>query len=278
MGRQRRKGLSYFPFDVDFFTDKKIRAVKSQFGADGIVLYQYLLCEIYRMEGYYLYFDDDMLYIIADDLNMSTEKIGLMLSFFLGRSLFNDTLFKADKILTSKGIQERFQEAVKSRGSKNPIPVIEKFWVLSKEDTLSFIKVHQNADFSEKNNDNSKKNKYNSENYDTKESKVNKSKVKESIRACAEFYEQTFRSPLSGALSSEIAFRISTGTDERLVMEALKKCYGKKQPAPYFAKIMENLCAEGIITYQDYCKSNNRMASQLFMQNKANGMEGLEEL
>ena len=34
----------------------------------------YLLCEIYK-NGYYLETDDDFLYIISDDLNMSYEKI-----------------------------------------------------------------------------------------------------------------------------------------------------------------------------------------------------------
>ena len=65
MARPRKRGLDYFPFDVTFFSDKKIRILKSRFGADGIEIYIYLLCEIYK-EGYFIHLDNDYEYIIAE--------------------------------------------------------------------------------------------------------------------------------------------------------------------------------------------------------------------
>lgn len=179
MARPVKEGLSYFPFDVDFFSDRKIKILKSRYGADGITLYMYLLCEVYKSNGYYLETDDDFLYIISDDLNMSYEKIRQIMNFLLERSLFDDTLFKSDKVLTSIGIQRRFQEAIKSRASKRNVE-ITKFWLLEKNETQSFIKVNLNTNKSENNSNKSENNSSKSEINDTKKSKVNKNKVKES--------------------------------------------------------------------------------------------------
>lgn len=140
MARPIKKGLDYFPFDVGFFSDKKIKILKSRYGADGIVIYQYLLCEIYKENGYYLIVDDDYEYIISDDLNMEIEKVKQVLNFLLKRSLFNYKLFQSDKVLTSTGIQKRYQEAVKTKASKKAI-TIEKYWLLSEEETAAYIRV-----------------------------------------------------------------------------------------------------------------------------------------
>lgn len=174
MARPIKKGLDYFPFDVDFFTDPKIRILRSRYGADGVTLYMYLLCEIYR-NGYYLKMDEDYIYLTADDLRMDVNKVRQVLNFLLERSLFSKTLFQSDKVITSTGIQKRFQTAVKERAKKTPIN-IKDYWLLSKEETESFLKVNPNLDDSEKNKCNSEKNKCNSEEKDIKESKENKSK------------------------------------------------------------------------------------------------------
>lgn len=54
MARPLKKGLTYFPFDVDIFQDGKIRRLRSRYGNDGIIAYIYLLCSVYSSEGYYL--------------------------------------------------------------------------------------------------------------------------------------------------------------------------------------------------------------------------------
>ena len=172
MSRTQSEGLVFFPFAVDFFTDKKIKAIKARYGADGISIYLYLLCYIYR-EGYYTRVDDDLYDVIADDLNMSLDKIQQVLTFLLGRSMFNEQLFKSDAILTSSGIQERWQKAVATRASKTPIKV-GKYWLLSKAETKPYIKVVLKSNSSEKKADNSEKKADNSEKKDLKENKENK--------------------------------------------------------------------------------------------------------
>ena len=166
MARKKQEGNRFFRMDAGFFTDRKIRILKARYGADGIVLYLYLLCEIYKT-GYYLQVDDDFEYIISDDLNMDVNKAKQVLNFLLERSLFDDTLFQSDKVLTSAGIQRRYQAMVKARATKTPITA-ERFWLLSEEETETFIKVNPSLNNSENNPDNSRKKDDNSRKNDTK--------------------------------------------------------------------------------------------------------------
>ena len=171
MARQRKKGLDYFPLDVDFFSDTKIKLLKARFGADGISIYIYLLCEIYK-NGYYVKADEDFQYVMSDDLNMSIDKVKQVLKFLLERSLLDSKLFQSDTILTSAGIQRRFQLAVKERAKKNPIE-ITGFWLLKESETEPFIKVTHFEEKSRKNIYFSRKNDDNSREKSLKKSKVN---------------------------------------------------------------------------------------------------------
>jgi hypothetical protein len=169
MGRLRKEGNEFFSFDVDFFSDRKIKILKARYGADGITLYIYLLCEIYK-NGFYLKLDEDFEFIVSDDLNMNSDKVKQVLAFLLERSMFDKQLFQSDAVLTSTGIQRRYQLMVKSRAVKNPITV-ERYWLLSEEETETFIKVNSFLNNSENYEDNSKKNNFNSEKNDIKEKK-----------------------------------------------------------------------------------------------------------
>ena len=171
LARPRKDGLDYFPLDADFFEDEKIRILKARYGADGIILYIYLLCRIYK-HGYYMKVNEDFEYLISDDLKMSPDKVKQVLTFLLSRSLFDNTLFQSDAVLTSAGIQRRFQLAVKERAKKNPIQA-GRYWLLKEAETEPFIKCTQFEGFSQKNNNSSGKNKDNSREQSLKESKVN---------------------------------------------------------------------------------------------------------
>ena len=172
LARPRKDGLDYFPLDVDLFEDYKIKILKARYGADGIILYLYLLCRIYR-QGYYMQVNEDFEYIISEDLKMSPDKVKQVLTFLLSRSLFDNTLFQSDAVLTSAGIQKRFQLAVKERAKKNPIKT-GRYWLLKKEETEPFIKCTLFGDYSGKNENYSGKNPDKSREQSLKESKVKK--------------------------------------------------------------------------------------------------------
>ena len=180
MARPIKNGLNYFPFDVDFFSDRKIKRLKARYGTGGITVYVYLICEIYR-SGYYIKYNDDLILDILDELNISENSIQQIINYLLSRSLFDDTLAKSVKVLTAASIQRRYQEAKNTRKSTQPdIDVEAKFWVLKKDETHSFIKVRPCENNSQINIGLSANNSSLSEINGTKESKVKKSKVKES--------------------------------------------------------------------------------------------------
>lgn len=164
MARPKKQGLDYFPIDVDIFEDLEVEYAK--FGADGFTIYMYLLTRVYK-RGYYLEVDEDFLLVMAARLRMSEQKVMQVLNYLLKRSLFDNTLFQSDKVLTSAGIQRRYQAMVKARALKNPITV-EGFWLLSEEETETFIKVNPSLNNSENNPDNSRKKDDNSKKNDIK--------------------------------------------------------------------------------------------------------------
>ena len=51
MGRKNKIGLEYFPFDIDFFSDLKIRKLIKYQGGKAVTVYALLLCIIYK-QGY----------------------------------------------------------------------------------------------------------------------------------------------------------------------------------------------------------------------------------
>ncbi len=211
MARPRKDGIDYFSFDTDFFSDKKIRVLKSRFGADGMMIYIYILCEVYK-NGYYIKLDDDYEYIIADDLGMSSAKVKQVLKFLLERSLLDSTLFQSDTIITSHGIQKRFQEAVRKRASITPIEVDGNIWLLKEEETQPFIKVTPKPSFWGRNPSFCNRNPSSCGRNDAKESKVNESIVEDIYNTSTELpaaaSEQQQPSPISLPLNDGTLYPI----------------------------------------------------------------------
>lgn len=173
MSRTQSQGIDYFPLAIDFFSDKRIRILKARYGADGIAICIYIFCTIYR-EGFYTKVDEDLYFVVADDLKVSSDTVRQVLKFLLERSMFDNTLFLSDTILTSTGIQERWQKAVATRAAKTPIEVDAKYWLLEPEKTRPFIQVTHFSDSSKKKADSSKKKDFNSENYPQRKGKKRK--------------------------------------------------------------------------------------------------------
>lgn len=109
MARRPKKGLDYFPLDVDIFNDTKLLLLRSEFGTRGEVIYLRLLCRIYK-EGYYTHWSKDDATLLSVTLGdgISPATINEVLQGCLRRSLFDKRVYEAFGILTGKGIQERY--------------------------------------------------------------------------------------------------------------------------------------------------------------------------
>ena len=75
MGRQRKQGLDYFTLDVDFFESVKIRRIIKDCGNQSIPMLIALLCNIYREEGYYIGYTNDLTFLIAEQFGVSENAV-----------------------------------------------------------------------------------------------------------------------------------------------------------------------------------------------------------
>lgn len=108
MGRPTKQGIDYFPLDVGFFTDLKVRKVSRSCGSKSTSILICLLCNIYRNNGYYLVWDQDMPFVIADEIGVSEEDVNEVVVKALQVGFFNNEIYEKCNILTSAGIQKRY--------------------------------------------------------------------------------------------------------------------------------------------------------------------------
>ena len=111
MARPVKKGISYFPLDVDFLKDMKVRKVMRACGSSAPTILVCLLGNIYGDEGYYMLWDEDIRFLVADDVGTSEALVEEVVIKAIQVGIFNKNLFDTYKILTSHGIQERYKRA-----------------------------------------------------------------------------------------------------------------------------------------------------------------------
>jgi len=108
MPRPVKKGLSYFPLDTDFMRDRKVQRLILAYGADGIAVFIGVLCEVYMTNGYYLPVTEEVYFDIGFTLQMSEERVKMIVDYCVKIRLFDDKMFNSKRILTSVGVQQRY--------------------------------------------------------------------------------------------------------------------------------------------------------------------------
>ncbi len=111
MARPAKQGLNYFPLDVDFFEDIKIRKLQKACGVQSIPVFIYILCNVYRNDGYYCGIGEDETFLIAERFGVSEGVISEIVKKSVSVGLFDRRMFDQYQILTSRAIQERFFKA-----------------------------------------------------------------------------------------------------------------------------------------------------------------------
>lgn len=118
MARTSRKGLDYFPMDIDIFNDLKIRKLIKYQGGKAITVYALLLCDIYK-NGYYMEWDKELPFICSELTGFDEAYISEVIKACLTLGLFSNELFETKKVLTSRGIQERYSHICAQCKRKN---------------------------------------------------------------------------------------------------------------------------------------------------------------
>lgn len=111
MARPIKKGIGYFPLDVDFLQDIKIRKIMRACGSAAPTILICLLGNIYRDEGYFMKWDEDTRFLVADDVGTSEASVEEVVRKAIQVGVFDQGLYDKYQILTSHGIQERYKKA-----------------------------------------------------------------------------------------------------------------------------------------------------------------------
>lgn len=124
MARPNKIGLSYFPFDIDFFEDEKIEAISGEFGIKGEITAIKLLCAIYR-NGYFISWNEMLKMKLLNNLpGISSELLEQILKRLIKWGFFDEDLFNTASILTSSGIQKRYFSIAKRRKNNENYPYL----------------------------------------------------------------------------------------------------------------------------------------------------------
>lgn len=263
MARPKKEGFDYFSLDVDFFYDKKVRGLKGRLGLNAVLLYIYILAQIYGDKGYYTKADTDLFDAITADLGLSQEFTEQVMKFLFERSMLDGTLFKSDNVITAVGIQERFQLMARERAKKNTVEVDERIWLLEDEKTLPFIKLTNFENKSRKNPSYSGKNPSYSREKSLKKSKVKESKVKDSKEeekeggssSVCQYFEKVFGF-MSEEVRRDIAAFIEQGVQPEMMTEAIAVGIRNGHKSwSYIKGILHNKMKSGIYTLADFQRS-----------------------
>lgn len=115
MARPKKQGIDYFPLDVNFFSDVKIRKIARACGSQSTSILICLLCNIYKDNGYYILWDEDLPFVIADSVGVSEGAVKEVILKAIQVDFFDKDIYEKYKVLTSHGIQSRFKSAVYKR-------------------------------------------------------------------------------------------------------------------------------------------------------------------
>lgn len=114
MARPTKDGLDYFPLDIDIDQDDKLVVPIAKYGMQGLGIIVKIMMEVYR-NGYFYTWGEREQYVFANKVNVDINTVIDVINECIKWGFFNQKLFNAFGILTSKGFQNRYLEASKRR-------------------------------------------------------------------------------------------------------------------------------------------------------------------
>jgi hypothetical protein len=104
-----KAGFNYYTVDCDRYQDRKIKRLKKGFGCSGIAVYDYILCEIYRVQGCFLEWDENTVFDVAEYFGLKEDAVLEIVKYCGFVGLFDKDLLSRG-IITSVSIQHRYME------------------------------------------------------------------------------------------------------------------------------------------------------------------------
>ncbi|MEE0059244.1 MAG: DUF4373 domain-containing protein [Acutalibacteraceae bacterium] len=135
MARPVKKGLYYFPLDVDFYDNYKIMDLLDEYGPLGVLVYEIIISKVYS-NGYYLELSLDKLVtqlvrIIGNKWVRNKTLVLQVILYCADIGLFDKELLN-QSVITSVGIQQRYSEVtVRNKVDMN------KYWLIGSDNAQS---------------------------------------------------------------------------------------------------------------------------------------------
>lgn len=108
-----KSGIPYFPLECEL--DSKFELIEAEFGLDGFGVVVKLFQKIYGGKGYYAPWTSEVALVFARRIGLGASAVSEIVNAAVKRGVFDKNLFEKFGILTSKGIQQRYFEAVSRR-------------------------------------------------------------------------------------------------------------------------------------------------------------------
>ena len=161
-------GINYFPLNVHL--DDKFELIEAEFGLKGFAIVVKLFQKIYGQQGYYCEWTEDVALLFGKNVGLGGDAVSEIVRAAIKRGIFDSELYDKYQILTSRGIQERYFEAVSRRKEVE----VRKEYLLIKVD-----QIYKNVRILNENVNISSKNVNISEQKKAEESKVKEKRVEE---------------------------------------------------------------------------------------------------
>lgn len=161
-------GINYFPLNVHL--DDKFELIEAEFGLKGFAIVVKLFQKIYGQQGYYCEWTEDVALLFGKNVGLGGDAVSEIVRVAIKRGIFDSELYDKYQILTSRGIQERYFEAVSRRKEVE----VRKEYLLIKVD-----QIYKNVRILNENVNISSKNVNISEQKKVEESKAKEKKVEE---------------------------------------------------------------------------------------------------
>lgn len=229
MARPYKQGVDYYSLDVDFLKDIKYRKIRRSCGSQTCEILLCLLGYIYGDMGYFLLWDEDSAFLVADDVGAKEGLVEEVVSKAIQVGFFNREKYEKYQILTSNGIQKRYKLITRKRKEVS----IKKEYLVNDDNNL--VNGGNNSTSTVVNGVRNTQ----IEREIEKESRVNEIKDYEEDMGVYEFIQKSWGKPptgiLQGALgpwirewgSEMILFAFQSAYENSVEMQGLKKYVDK---------------------------------------------------
>ena len=211
-----KSGIDYFPLDVRL--DDKFELIEAEFGLTGFGVIVRLLQEIYGKAGYYIEWTTEVALLFARKVGLGGNVVSEIVEASIRRGMFDREKYDKYHVLTSRGIQKRYFEAVSRR---KVLEVDENILLVNVDLLCPNVDIRaKNVNIFSKNANISEQSKV--EESRVKESKVEKPRVSALDAALKDFAEmrKKMRKPLTDralALTLSELEKLAPGDDEKKI-------------------------------------------------------------